>query len=488
MKPKEVFDRDVEWSELTEFAATRESALGVVSGRRRTGKSFLLRHLVNSLSPNSQGLPRALYLQAVVEGRSEALSRIGDAVGRQLGVPDGSIRPKDWVAAFELLLGQAELIVLDEFPYLLDGNPDLLSSLQKVLDDRVVSAPKTSTGSGVSGKLILCGSSLSVMGSLLSGSQPLRGRASLDLRVEPFDFRSSRLFWGIKDFRIAFLLDAAIGGAAGYRSLSSVAAPTTQATFDRWVQATVLNPSHALYREDEFLLAEDSQVLARSLYRSAIGAIGAGEGTPTRLGGRLGRDRTSLSHILTTLQKSGWVRKDVDLLNERSVVYELVDPIVRFASLLIAPNREQLDERRSAEVWESTQPTWESKIIGPHFESITRRWLARYADPATVGGRPARVGRLTLNDPTHKTKVELDACSVNSAGTITAIGEAKATRDKRTVADIDRLLDARRLLPKGSADPRLFLFSLNGFHRDTEVKAKSVGVELVDLERLYEGS
>ncbi|HEY0697953.1 MAG TPA: ATP-binding protein, partial [Micromonospora sp.] len=43
-KPAEMFDRDFEWSELIRFVTHVEprAALGVVSGRRRQGKTFLL--------------------------------------------------------------------------------------------------------------------------------------------------------------------------------------------------------------------------------------------------------------------------------------------------------------------------------------------------------------------------------------------------------------------------------------------------------------
>ncbi|MGO4420403.1 hypothetical protein AB4Z54_17140 [Streptomyces sp. MCAF7] len=43
-KPVGMFDRDFEWEELVRFAsyAGAEATLGVVSGRRRQGKTFLL--------------------------------------------------------------------------------------------------------------------------------------------------------------------------------------------------------------------------------------------------------------------------------------------------------------------------------------------------------------------------------------------------------------------------------------------------------------
>jgi uncharacterized protein len=43
-KPPDMFDRDEEWAALSRFAADERpgATLGVVSGRRRQGKTFLL--------------------------------------------------------------------------------------------------------------------------------------------------------------------------------------------------------------------------------------------------------------------------------------------------------------------------------------------------------------------------------------------------------------------------------------------------------------
>ncbi|MGH3544343.1 MAG: hypothetical protein ACRDPW_00175 [Mycobacteriales bacterium] len=43
-KPTEMFDREFEWSEVVRFAsrADPQATLGIVSGRRRQGKTFLL--------------------------------------------------------------------------------------------------------------------------------------------------------------------------------------------------------------------------------------------------------------------------------------------------------------------------------------------------------------------------------------------------------------------------------------------------------------
>jgi AAA+ ATPase superfamily predicted ATPase len=66
-KPPDMFDREWEWSELTAFA-TGEGAgprLGVVSGRRRQGKSFLLQALTEATG--------GFYYAAVEASTAESL-------------------------------------------------------------------------------------------------------------------------------------------------------------------------------------------------------------------------------------------------------------------------------------------------------------------------------------------------------------------------------------------------------------------------------
>ncbi len=68
-------------------------------------------------------------------------------------------------------------------------------------------------------RLLLCGSAISVMADLLSGTRALRGRAALELRVRSFGYRDAREYWGIEDPAAAFAHNALVGGTPGYREL-----------------------------------------------------------------------------------------------------------------------------------------------------------------------------------------------------------------------------------------------------------------------------
>ena len=66
------------------WAAVQPLRVGVVWGRRRQGKSFLLRRLARAVG--------GLYHQAHQVGRTAALTRFSAVVGNRLGLPSGSVR------------------------------------------------------------------------------------------------------------------------------------------------------------------------------------------------------------------------------------------------------------------------------------------------------------------------------------------------------------------------------------------------------------
>lgn len=486
----DLFDRETEWADLDLFASGQGAGLriGVVLGRRRQGKSFLLRRIIAA----HQGV----YSLALEEERRPALRRFGRAVAGALGLP-GELVLDDWTHGLRLALGldgpgPGRLVVLDEFPYLLRGAPEIQSVIQAIYDE----AREDPFAGGA--KLIVCGSAFSVMSELLSGARPLRGRARLNLLVRPFDFRATRRFWGVEDLEVALRLHAVVGGTPGYRDLTD-GGPQSLAELDSWLEKHVLNPSHALFSETEHLLREDPRITDRALYQSVLAAIAAGETTPGAMANVLGRDARSLWHPLDVLQTAGFVRRSEDVLTRRKPVYSVTDPMIRFGLLVVRPRQAMYEERRAAQAWVASQDVFSSRILGPHFEELARYWTQRYASASTLGGAASVVGSAVLNDPAGRARHEIDVVGLADGETlhrrgarVQVLGEAKATKRARGAADLARLERVRALLAGRGHDvgaTRLLLFSRSGFDQDLRASARDrTDVELIDLERLYTGS
>ncbi len=147
-RPPELFDRQREWDDLVAFATQPGAGtrLALVRGRRRQGKSFLLRRLAGALD--------GFYYQTLEEERSQALTGFGTALGGHLGVPGGRLAFADWEEAFEAVTqlrpsDPPALVILDEFPYLLTHSPELPSVLQRSIDHSRDGGPPV--------RLVLCG-------------------------------------------------------------------------------------------------------------------------------------------------------------------------------------------------------------------------------------------------------------------------------------------------------------------------------------------
>lgn len=483
-KPADVFDRDQEWADLDRFVARTGRRIAVVYGRRRQGKSFLLTALAREAA--------GIYHQALEEERVPALERFARTLSAHVGAPTWTTaRFDDWTVALRTAAEAADghPIVLDEFPYLQHKAPELPSVIQGAYD-------AARTGAHPAFCLILCGSALSVMTELLTGQKAVRGRAQADMLIEPFDYRLSRRFWGIEDHQTAFLVNAVLGGPPGYRDLLNNDAPGRPADFPDWLMAGVLNPSHALFREADYLLAEDPALVDRSLYQTIVAQVASGTSTRDGLSKALGRPSSSLEYPISQLERARLVFRDNDLIRSNRPLLRVADPILRFSYNIIRPNLARFEARDTAAAWADAEPTFRSQVLGPHFEAMARDWARKFASPATLGGRAKQVGFVKVDVKEERRGYELDVV-VEGVGarkgglvTIIAIGEAKSSDRERGLRDLERLETLRVELARraDAGQAKLLLFGRSGFTSDlVNEAARRRDVELVDLARLYEG-
>jgi AAA+ ATPase superfamily predicted ATPase len=155
----------------------------VLYGRRRIGKSTLLEEFVRDK-------PAFFYL-AGREAKSQQLRRFVRELGEAIGDPlTGRVRVSTWDEALTLVDRSIEVfcrrhacrklvLILDEFQWMCNGAPELLSDLQRFWDKRWRHGGRV--------YLILCGSAISFMlGEVLSRKSPLFGRRTRSFELRPF--------------------------------------------------------------------------------------------------------------------------------------------------------------------------------------------------------------------------------------------------------------------------------------------------------------
>jgi hypothetical protein len=430
---------------------------------------------------------RGFYYEAIDGNEVEILTDLGAKLAAHTAAP-APFRFSTVEQAFRALLdlGRARAatpVVLDEFPALVAANPTAPSALRNLLGP---AGPK-----GTRARLLLCGSAVRFMGSLLAGESPLRGRAGLELVVRPFDYRTARRFWGIRDLALAVKVFAVVGGTPAYRrEFVADDTPRGPKDFDAWVARTALNPAVPLFREARYLLAEDPSIGSLSLYHSVLGAIAAGETTSARIAGRLARPATALAHPLNVLADAGFVVREEDAFHEKRVHYAIAEPLIAFHHAILRPAWSELERPgHAAEVWRRAQPQFSARVLGPAFESLCRAWARDSAGAATFGAPVRRVRRGLVPDAAERRTHEVDVVVLGDDDRLLSIGEAKwGPIDESDLARLHRVVGLLSSHGHETRGVRLALFSAAGFSTELRRRGARGELILVDLERLYKGS
>lgn len=482
-KPDRVFGRDAEWAGLVSFATRPlpHAMLGVVSGRRRMGKTYLLRALVEQYE--------GFYFAATAATAGESLRQFGAALAAQAGSPS-PFSFENWDDAISYLFGLAtngrrQLVVIDEFPYLAKTAPELPSLIQREIDRFQLEESSM--------RLLLCGSAMSVMGGLLASTAPLRGRAQLELIVRPFDYRMAAEFWGVEhDPALAARVHAVLGGTPAYRrQFLADDTPGSLAEFDDWISRTVLSPLSPLFREARYLLAEETDIRDTALYHSVLAAVAQGNSTRGGIANYIGRKAVDISHPLNVLEDSHLLEHEEDVFRTGRAQYRITEPLINFYEAVMRPAWARLESGQGREVWAQSSAQFSSQVAGPHFEAMCREYIlgpgAKHVD-APLG----KVGRGVVSDTARRQQTEIDVVVTEDGkrGRVALLGEAKWGRTMG-VDQLARLDRAREVLGgqgREVGDCVLACFSGVGFSDELRAaEAERDDVLLVTLADLYEG-
>jgi uncharacterized protein len=349
-------------------------------------------------------------------------------------------------------------------------------------------------GSASSVRLLLCGSAMSVMGSLLSGRAPLRGRVGLELVVQPFRYREAAEFWSIADPGLALRLHAIVGGTPAYRrELVRSDTPSGPDDFDAWVCRTVLNPQTPLFREARYLLAEETDIREPAIYHSVLAAIASGNTTNGGIAGYIGRRSDELSHPLTVLEDAALIVREPDLFRGGRATYRITEPLITFYEAVMRRRWPELELGLAEAVWRAAKRTFSAQVAGPHFEAVCRSF-ATLAGAGLFAELPAEVGHGTINDSAERAQIQVNvvvfaAPEADSARRILSLGEAKwgEVMGLRHLASLARARDLLAAKKFDTGNTVLACYSAAGFDQDLRDQAARAAnrVLLIGPEDLY---
>jgi len=457
----EFVNRFAELTDLRRVLRSPRPALVRVYGRRRLGKTELLRKLCRE----EEGLYLLVDEADAIQQRASLSSQLAQQ-DRSLEVPIAS-----WDALFDLLLRVGrKFVVLDEFQRLLVSDPLAVSRLQHRWDTEFKE-------SGPS--LVLCGSSIGMMQRLTTRrAAPLFGRLTADLRVRPFGYAATRLLYPGEDEEERVRRYAVFGGTPYYHEFS------VGRSLEEAVRDSFLLPTSPLIEEPQNLLRLELQSPLR--HNSILYEIGQGTHGLRELETKVGVQKGGLGPYLQTL------RYDMDLVAMEDPVcgilrharYVLTDPFFHFYFRFIFENRPRLELGRGRTVWSEIERQLDS-FLGFVFERVAREaltllnggtWEGVSIDFDKIGRWWSRQGE------------EVDIVAAGKTEVI--VGEVSFSQRPMELSDLRKLETKISHMERLAGRPiRLLLVSRSGFGDGVEEEMRRKGgllLTLQDLVRVYD--
>jgi uncharacterized protein len=367
-------------AELEQVRETGEGRFVSMRGRRRVGKSRLVEEFIRR-----EGVPHVFFTASRQSSERELALFAEEVAGSDLpaaGVVRGGLAFGTWDAALALISSTANrsspaVVVMDEFPYLVEEDPTIEGTLQKIWDRQLGRVPVL---------LIVVGSDVSMMQALTEYGRPLYGRPTREMVVEPFDPAETAAMLGLP---AAAALDAQLVAGGFPLIMRSWGRGTGLWEF---LTESLTDPTSPLIVSGERALAAEFPVEAQA--REVLAVVGAGETTFTNIGSRAGIPQQSLNRSLDLLvNKKRVVSADRPLSAKPSkdTRYVVADPYLRFWLRFIGPNMERIERGRGelvAQEIENSWPDYRGKAIEPLIREAIQRLLPdeRFGGARYVGG------------------------------------------------------------------------------------------------------
>ena len=178
----EFIGRKEQLKKLDKIMQTEEMTFALIYGRRRVGKSELVKQAL------SKSNVRNLYYECKQVAEESNVNGLSEIVSETMELPKLGFSDIESLLQyiFELSTKEKLVLVLDEYPYLRESVKGMDSILQSLIDKYRKSAKLT---------LIILGSYVEVMRSLIEHANPLYGRVDLTIDLKQMDYYESSLFY-----------------------------------------------------------------------------------------------------------------------------------------------------------------------------------------------------------------------------------------------------------------------------------------------------
>lgn len=418
-------DRIEETARLRDALSREKFSLVVVYGRRRLGKSTLIKRGLSDsdvyfLSDRSEGQHQRILLAKVVA---------------QVFPDFDKLTYPDWESLFRAVNYRTDkrfTLCLDEFPYLVEQSPELPSVLQKLVDEKQLKY-----------NLVLCGSSQNMMyGLFLDSTAPLYGRADEIMRLTPI--RLPYIQEALNFDAVSAVEEYAVWGCVPrYWELRENRNSLSDALWHN-----ILSINGTLYEEPIKLFQDDVKDIVKT--STIMSYIGSGANRLSEIAARCDEPATNLSRPLKKLIDLGFLEKDVpfgiDEKNAKKSLYKIADPFMAFYYQFVVPNRSFIELGRRLPLEQALAAHF-SEYVSMHWEKLCRDAVTGKMVNGIVYGKAKRWWGPVLNEKKEPEQIEIDVMADSLDKKYLLVGECKWTNQENGKQLTAELLRKANLLP-----------------------------------------
>jgi uncharacterized protein len=447
---KRFINRAMELDFLNEEYNRDSASFVVIYGRRRIGKTTLIRNFIRNKP--------ALYFLASEEMEKQNILNLKNLMADFTGSP---ILKKDfdfsWDDLFEVLKDSRQeekrIIVIDEFQYLGKINKSFPSIFQRIWDN-LLEAENI--------MVILCGSLITMMESqTLNYSSPLYGRRTGQIKMKQIGFNHYHEFMEKLEPLDEELIEyyAVTGGVPKYIDIFN--AKKSKNIFDA-IQKHVLNPRSFLYEEPIFLL--EKEVGEISTYFSLIKAIASGNRKLSKIATLLGVPQTNLTRYMQTLIDLDLIRRVVPVTEpnpakSKQGLYYITDNYIEFWFKFIYPFRSFIEMEDFKYVMDKIKQNFIDNHVSFVYEQLCLEKMWSLNKEGKLPFKLTQVGRWWNKN------TEIDIMGLNQNTREIILGECKYINTKVDVDLLYKLIEKAKEVKWNNQDRKEYyiLFCKSGF-------------------------
>lgn len=438
------YGREQQQKKLKRVLEKNELKVVLIYGRRRVGKSELIKQCLLS-----EDVPKLNYecKQTTEMNNVESLSAL---ISENFGLPVLGFGSMETLLNYLFQRAEKEqlILVLDEYPYLRETVTGIDSILQSLIDRY-----KDTTHL----KLVLCGSYVEIMKSLLARENPLYGRVDLAIDLKPMDYYESAMFYPSFSSEDKVRLYSVFGGIPYYNRLIDPALSVREN-----IQELISAPGARLENEVSMYLKSEISKIANA--NEVFEALSKGFSKYSDL---LSQSHVSsgptLVDVLEKLIRMEVVEKQApinDVDNRRKSGYFIVDNLSLFYYRYIfrfLSQRNVLDEDVFYDRY--INEDFETQYVPRIFENICKQYLIRQNRAGKIEPPFDKIGKYYYDDPKTRRNGEFDTVTEDPLGYI--FYESKFRREPVSLAMIHE--EIKQVRATGLNCYKYGFFSRSGF-------------------------